>query len=218
MGALNLFTPYASIAALLTGPGPLAAGGFMLSAPPLDHLPSALPLGSLPCAPLGSTLTPLRSGSSWREVRVAFSSQRLVAARVAAGLTQQQLADALGANKGRISEWERGVSQPRASRVPAIASTLNVDALELMADDYEHLDLEALRLAAGLSRQALAAAVGMTLPRYQRLEAGERTSELPEDLLQPLARILSVPMVTLRVAAENSRDRGLRRRYGEHME
>jgi transcriptional regulator with XRE-family HTH domain len=151
-------------------------------------------------------------------VRVAFSSQRLVAARVAAGLTQQQLADALGANKGRISEWERGVSQPRASRVPAIASTLNVDALELMADDYEHLDLEALRLAAGLSRQALAAAVGMTLPRYQRLEAGERTSELPEDLLQPLARILSVPMVTLRVAAENSRDRGLRRRYGEHME
>jgi transcriptional regulator with XRE-family HTH domain len=149
-------------------------------------------------------------------VRVAFSSQRLAAARVAAGLTQQQIADALGTNKARISEWERGVTQPRASRLPAVARAINVDPLELMADSYEDLDLEALRMAAGLSRQALSAAVGMTLPRYQRLEAGERTSELPEDLLHSLARILSVPLVTVRMAAENSRDQGIRRRYGEH--
>ncbi len=78
----------------------------------------------------------------------------------------------------------------RASRVPAVAAALRVAPLELMAEDYAHLDLEALRLAAGLSRQALSAAVGMTLPRYQRLEAGERTSDLPEDLFQSLARIL----------------------------
>jgi transcriptional regulator with XRE-family HTH domain len=131
-------------------------------------------------------------------------------------LTQQQLADALGSKKQRISEWERGVTQPRASWVPAVARAINVDPLELMADDYEHLDLEALRVAAGLSRQALSAAVGTTLSRYQRLEAGERTSDLPEDLLKPLARILSVPVVTVRAAAENSRDQGIRRRHGEH--
>ena len=176
------------------------------TAPHPDPLPHALALRTAPGLPVGSTLASLRTGSSWREVRVAFSGQRLAAARVAAGLTQQQLADSLGADKARISEWERGASQPRASRMPDIAKAVDVDALELMADDYEHLDLEALRVAAGLSRQALAAAVGMTLPRYQRLEAGERTSELPEDLLQRVARILSVPAVTVRVAAENSRD------------
>ena len=148
---------------------------------------------------------------------MAFNGQRLAAARVAAGLTQQQLADSLGADKARISEWERGASQPRASRMPDIARAVDVDASELMADDYEHLDLEALRVAAGLSRQALAAAVGMTLPRYQRLEAGERTSELPEDLLQQVARILSVPAVTVRVATENSRDQSLRRRNAGHI-
>jgi transcriptional regulator with XRE-family HTH domain len=146
---------------------------------------------------------------------VSFSRQRLVSARVAAGLTQQQLAEALGVNQQRVSEWERGVRQPRASRVPAVAKAINVDPLQLLADEYEQLDLEALRLAAGLSRQALATAVGVTLPRYQRLESGERTSEFPAELLQPLARILSVPVDTVVAAAENSRDQGLRRRGAE---
>jgi transcriptional regulator with XRE-family HTH domain len=127
-------------------------------------------------------------------------------------LTQQQLADAIGANPSRVGEWERGQSEPRASRLPAVAGAVGVDPLELMAGGYEQLDLEDLRLAAGLSRQALAAASGMTLPRYQRLEAGERVSELPDDLVPTLARVLSVPEVTVRWAAENSREHGLRRR------
>ena len=143
---------------------------------------------------------------------MAFSGQRLVAARVAAGLTQQQLADTVGVARPLVSDWERGTTRPRASNVPAVAAAIGIDPLELVADDYHQLDLEALRLAAGLSRQALAEAAGMTFPRYQRLEAGERASDPPADLVRRLARILSVPVDTVLMARENARERWLRSR------
>lgn len=143
-----------------------------------------------------------------------FLSDRLAEARVAAGLTQQQLADALGVSKPRVSEWERGHTEPRASRLPAVARAVGVDPLQLVAEDYDHLDLEALRMAAGLSRQDLAAAIGMTLPRYQRLESGERASDPPDEFVPLLARVLSVPEVTVRLAADNAREQRVMRQTG----
>ena len=183
----------------MTGTGPPADGGhacpnsLLQDLTSTQTLESALVGGALrPAVPSSrahrSTLAPSCSGSSWREVCVAFSGQRLAAARVAAGLTQQQLADALGASKARISEWEHDVTQPRASRVPAIARAINVDPLELMADDYEHLDLEALRVAAGLSRQALIGGCWhdvAALPATGSRRTGQRPAGGPAALAGP---------------------------------
>ena len=40
------------------------------------------------------------------------------------GLTQMQMADALGVARGRIAMWETGKSFPRAEMLPAIAKLL----------------------------------------------------------------------------------------------
>jgi DNA-binding XRE family transcriptional regulator len=57
-------------------------------------------------------------------------SERIRAARLAAGLTQAQLASILGTHQSAVSGWERGLA-PRAHRLPQIAAALGVtvDAL-----------------------------------------------------------------------------------------
>jgi transcriptional regulator with XRE-family HTH domain len=57
--------------------------------------------------------------------------RRLKALRVAAGLTQKQLADAVGASQTAVGFWERGAREPGALVLPKIAAVLgvSVDAL-----------------------------------------------------------------------------------------
>lgn len=51
---------------------------------------------------------------------------RIKAARQAAGMTQQELADALGVAKTTISGYERGSNEPNSQRIHALAHILNV--------------------------------------------------------------------------------------------
>jgi len=46
--------------------------------------------------------------------------------RIAAGLTQQQLASKVGVSRRSLYEWENGLSLPRADRVVELARALNV--------------------------------------------------------------------------------------------
>jgi transcriptional regulator with XRE-family HTH domain len=46
--------------------------------------------------------------------------------RIAAGLTQQQLATKVGVSRRSLYEWENGLSLPRADRVVELARALNV--------------------------------------------------------------------------------------------
>jgi transcriptional regulator with XRE-family HTH domain len=57
-------------------------------------------------------------------------AKRIKEARLAAGLTQAQLAAILGTHQSVVSNWERGLI-PRAHRLPQIAAALGVtvDAL-----------------------------------------------------------------------------------------
>src|SRR3954453_20046980 len=58
-------------------------------------------------------------------LRPGFAFQRaLVAARLASGLTQQQLADRLGKPQSAIARWESGQHQPRIEVLQAIAAAL----------------------------------------------------------------------------------------------
>lgn len=53
-------------------------------------------------------------------------------ARMAAGLTQKQLADAVGSTPAEVSKWERGERAPRASKLKQIADALGCSVLDLM--------------------------------------------------------------------------------------
>ena len=131
---------------------------------------------------------------------MAFSGSRLATVRVAAGLTQERLAQILGTEQTRVSEWERGATTPRPALIPELAAAVGLDALEFLAADPASPSLEDLRLAAGLSRQALAEEIGVSLPRYRRLEIGATRRDPSEALVGPLARVLAVPAVTVRQA------------------
>jgi transcriptional regulator with XRE-family HTH domain len=101
---------------------------------------------------------------------VTFSGARLAAARLAAGLTQEQLGGAIGSDQARVSEWERGLFSPRPELIPAVAAAVGVKPLALLDAAPAGPDLESLRLAAGLSLQAIADAAGSSVNRYRRME------------------------------------------------
>lgn len=48
-------------------------------------------------------------------------------ARIAAGLTQRELAKTLGRNIGTIGEWERGVTAPSLTELGPLCRALGVD-------------------------------------------------------------------------------------------
>ena len=64
--------------------------------------------------------------------RVAFGA-RMKAARVAAGMTQQQMAKALGVSQQSITAYERGDSAPRTHMLEKLASILGISSQFLLA-------------------------------------------------------------------------------------
>lgn len=70
-------------------------------------------------------------GSSTREKALVqaweeYNAQILLDARKNAGLTQQELADRIGANKGYISKIERGITVPTVSTLYRIAAAMGL--------------------------------------------------------------------------------------------
>jgi len=54
-------------------------------------------------------------------------AERLVTARVAAGLSQQAIADELGVSKQLVSAWEHGRNEPRARELAKLVPHLHLD-------------------------------------------------------------------------------------------
>lgn len=52
--------------------------------------------------------------------------------REMSGMTQKQLANKLGINNSRISNWEQGANNPPADLIADICEALNVSASELL--------------------------------------------------------------------------------------
>ena len=53
-------------------------------------------------------------------------------ARLQAGLSQQQVADALKLDRSTIAQYERGVSTPNLKSLPKICSILKISSDELL--------------------------------------------------------------------------------------
>ena len=69
------------------------------------------------------------------------------------GMTQTQLADALGISKGTLSDWLSGRYYPRGKYLQAMCDHLNVTMGELVSEkrDATKLDAEIATLYTGLS-------------------------------------------------------------------
>jgi transcriptional regulator with XRE-family HTH domain len=140
-----------------------------------------------------------------REVSVPFSGVRLAAGRVAAGLTQDRLAQLLHTQQRRISDWERGVIAPRPELIPKLAAAIGMDALEFLADDHGAPSLEDMRLAAGLTMDEVAERLTVSRSRYRSIEIGATRRDPAPELLEQLAVTFAVPVVTVLRAIEAAR-------------
>ena len=72
--------------------------------------------------PKGSDSRKAAEDKAWEE----YNAQILLDARKKAGLTQQELADRIGANKGYISRLERGLTVPTVSTLYRIAAAMGL--------------------------------------------------------------------------------------------
>ena len=136
---------------------------------------------------------------------MAFSGSRLAAQRLAAGLTQERLAQLVHSEQSRVSEWERGVMTPRPNLMPKIAAAVGMDALEFLASDSTSPTLEDMRLASGLTMQSVADRLGITQLRYRNMEIGATRRDPAPEIVEQLARIFAVPPVTVSRAIEAAR-------------
>ena len=60
------------------------------------------------------------------------SESKIANMRIARGMTQKQLAEAVGGKQANVSRWERGTVTPSAKNLAAIAAALNCRMDELM--------------------------------------------------------------------------------------
>lgn len=69
-------------------------------------------------------------------------TNRLVQLRKKRGLTQQQIADEIGVNRGSYSNWEKGKREPSFENLVKLASILGTSTDYLLGTSDNHIDLE----------------------------------------------------------------------------
>ena len=55
--------------------------------------------------------------------------------RIAAGLTQAQLAECIGVTQSQVAAWERGANYPNAQKLPVLAKALGVSINDLYKEE-----------------------------------------------------------------------------------
>lgn len=129
--------------------------------------------------------------------------EQLRAARVRAGLTQSQLARAIGVAGGeRVSKWELGEAVPSAAVRARLARALGLEVEDLLPKDGVS-DLRRLRLQAGLTVAQLAKRGEVSAGTIKRWESGAMTrTHAP---LDRLASALGVDEARVREALARPR-------------
>ena len=131
-----------------------------------------------------------------REATAAgFDPDRLRQLRVAAGLTQHELAMRTGTDASTIGKYESGSRTPYVDRLASLASALGVTPAELTQIGFDPGRLRQLRVAAGWSQRELAARAGTDRPTIAEYESGDRAPFY--DRLAMLASALGVPPTEL---------------------
>ena len=101
-----------------------------------------------------------------RESVDSILAKNLVAARVIAGLTQHDLAEAAGVSRATVAQLETGFSDPRLSTVVDIARALGIAPIVLLSGTEEVEALVALTQGAAESRPAVSPADVVRMREY----------------------------------------------------
>ena len=146
-----------------------------------------------------------------RQGAPGFDPARLRAARVAAGLSQQALAEAVEVHVNTVVEWEAGRQVPRVEAVAALAQALQVTPPDLLAPvEGAAPTLQQLRAAAGKTQQQIADEAGLLRTTYVKIELGA-TGSLADTDPAALGQALAVSQEQIRAAHAASRTAYLQR-------
>ena len=109
-----------------------------------------------------------------------FDPAAAAAARAAAGVTQQQAADAVGLTKANVQHWEAGRRQPYPEVTAKLAQLYGVPVEDLLISplDLATADLLTVRLAQRISTEQMAERLGTSTRTVERVETGAR---MPDD-------------------------------------
>ncbi|HHW89456.1 MAG TPA: helix-turn-helix transcriptional regulator [Clostridiales bacterium] len=78
-------------------------------------------------------------------------AKRLKNLRIDNGLTQQELADAIGTTRSAVAQWESGNNRPISKTIEKIAEVLNTDVNYLLGTEtIQQSELERKLIQAGL--------------------------------------------------------------------
>ncbi|MGY2877177.1 transcriptional regulator with XRE-family HTH domain [Marmoricola sp. URHA0025 HA25] len=128
-------------------------------------------------------------------VTASLDPAALREARQKAGLTQGQVARALGLAGGEaVSVWERGAFEPKsAALLHRLAEVLGATVPELLRCDDGNPDLRYLRLVAGLESADVADQLHVAVSTYRRWERGAWTRSPSDAVIASLAQAFRVP-------------------------
>lgn len=70
--------------------------------------------------------------NDYRQAPRRTNDSPIAAARIDKGMTQKQLADALGIGQSLVARWETGGRVPKMQTLQRIAAALGVDWIELI--------------------------------------------------------------------------------------
>lgn len=98
---------------------------------------------------------------------------RIRAARRAAGLTQQQVADHFDIKRVNVTQWEGDTTKPDGYRIPELAKILGVSVEWLRDGAGNGPDVEAPKAPIIIPGKELVAQSGETLPIYAGAKGGE---------------------------------------------
>lgn len=131
-------------------------------------------------------------------VKSAFDPARMIELARSRGLTQQDLAALIGANKGTISRWVKRQSEPSPRLLVRLAEALLVNPADLYRVDPERRDLAYYRVLAGYSVNALSTSLKVSNALVHRIEGGG--AAVPGPMLTRLQELLDIDAQTMRAA------------------
>jgi len=137
-----------------------------------------------------------------RSGAAGFSPARLRDARIQAGKSAAQLAEAAGIPRPDVSKYEAGRAAPPPPRLAALARALSTTTAALLEIPPAGERLAHIRAAAGLTQSQLASQVGIGLKRYQLAELGRRPLSATD--IAAISTVTAVP--ASRVRAAHGRD------------
>ncbi|MFK0296632.1 helix-turn-helix transcriptional regulator [Streptomyces sp. NPDC090442] len=117
--------------------------------------------------------------------------ERLRHLRRKRGLTQGQLAVALGCSRAAVSTWETTGRLPRPHRLQLLANVLGVPVVQLI-EGSEAPSLLSLRLSAGMLAKDVARKLRVTNSTYSHVERGRQ--KVPARWLPVLSKTFGVPV------------------------